>query len=67
MTPREAVIVAATLRQLAGWSLGDRSSGSLLELADAVEAENYANSWCCPMCEEVQCDGGCPLEGVRKP
>lgn len=57
-------IVAKVLRQLAEWSDDDRSPQALIQLAEIVEAEDYTAGWCCPMCQEVQCDDGCPLEGA---
>lgn len=60
--------VAATLRQLAGWSLvwddGLPARDELLSLADQVEAI-APGEMPCPMCQEVECDGGCPLAPVR--
>lgn len=72
---RVAAIVA-TLRQVAGW--GDVPPEELVELADVVERQDWAaprddeglDGLCCPMCQEVECDAGCPLEperGRRKP
>jgi hypothetical protein len=38
----------------------------LYETADAVErADAESLTWCCPLCEGVSCDKGCPLEPVR--
>lgn len=62
---RDAMIVAKTLRQLAEWDHEDRSPRSLAELAQVVETEDWPDALCCPMCQEVECDTGCPLEDVR--
>lgn len=62
-----AEIVVATLRQLASWSEEDCLPESLAALAREVEEHDFADSWCCPMCQEIQCDGGCPLAEVRAP
>ncbi len=55
-------LIAAALRQLA-WVEG----GSMLsETADALEIANAETvEWCCPLCEEVVCDGGCALADLR--
>lgn len=58
--------VTETLRQLAGWGDEDRSTSELEALATTVET--YAlndDGLCCLMCQEVHCDDGCPLDGVR--
>lgn len=60
-----AEIVARTLRQLAEWGDYDLQPAALLELATLVDLEDFVGTWCCPMCQEVECDAGCPLEGVR--
>lgn len=69
MTPQQ--IVAATLRQLAGWGVRDRTPDSLYELAAVVEQYDHATgdleALCCPMCQEIECDAGCPMEEVRAP
>jgi hypothetical protein len=55
------VTVTATLRMLAGYvPLGP---DELSSLADDVERD--WDGVCCPVCEEVTCDEGCPLEDVR--
>lgn len=59
-------VIARTLRQLAEWGDYDLQPAALLELATVVEVEDYEESWCCPMCQEVECDTGCPLEEVRR-
>lgn len=70
--------VAATLRQIADWGYLDNAGhplrDELLELAGAVEREGAPADpdgpdcllgMSCPMCQEVTCDAGCPLEPVR--
>lgn len=57
---------ALTLRQLAGWCIDgqlETTEQELRSLADQVD--QIETGWCCPMCEEAVCDGGCPLEHVR--
>jgi hypothetical protein len=61
-TPPEIATVVATLRTVAGWMPEDQRQ-TLYEVADQTEA-----TWddlCCPVCEEVTCDDGCPLQHVR--
>lgn len=61
MTPQE--IVAATLRTTSGWI---KDEGDRILLIEAASAVAYSDlSWCCPMCEEVTCDSGCPLAEAR--
>lgn len=39
------------------------------DLASAEEATrswDMEPGWCCPFCEEVECDGDCPLARVRE-
>jgi len=61
MTPQK--IVAATLRTASGWikDEGDR----ILLIESAAEIADSDLSWCCPMCDEIACDDGCPLAEVR--
>lgn len=65
--PFRALTVARTLRQVAGWAEDSRTPEELRELADQVESEDYSRAACCPMCQEVECDEGCSLEGMRAP
>jgi hypothetical protein len=37
----------------------------LIELATQVEQQQLADMWSCPVCEETECDTGCPLEPLR--
>lgn len=54
-------IVAATIRQVAGW--GPMSSDELHQVADDVSHARSDDM--CPVCEEVTCDTGCPFDGTR--
>lgn len=69
MTPQQ--IVAATLRQLESWGPWEIEPGHLSNLAAEVEAYDHAAgglaALCCPMCQEIECDAGCPLGEVRAP
>jgi hypothetical protein len=62
---------AATLRQVAEWGLRfdgstvESTCGELHGIANKVEQLDPDDDLCCPVCEEVECDGGCPLESVR--
>lgn len=82
MMPEEAVLrraVAATLRTVAGWGqlscVTDAGefrgvnvkTSEMYELADAVENAPTDDWWSCPLCQESECDEGCPLEPLRKP
>lgn len=60
--PPEVATVAATLRTAAEWFSGEQRD-MLREAADGTE--RAWDSFCCPVCEEVTCDEGCPLEHVR--
>jgi hypothetical protein len=60
--PPEVATVAATLRTVAGW-LPDDDRDMLYKAAERTERD--WNGACCPVCEEVTCDDGCPLEKVR--
>lgn len=63
LTPPQ--IVAATLRQISQWTEDTRTPEELQKLASFVENEDYENGLVCPMCQEIECDGGCPLEHYR--
>jgi hypothetical protein len=61
--------VAATLRHVAEWGLAfdnGPARSELMDLARQVEALEQADDFCCPVCEEVVCDDGCPLAEVRR-
>lgn len=55
---------AATIRYLAGWFDTEKERAHLLEIALEVEATE-GHEACCPVCQEVTCDRGCPLEPFR--
>lgn len=61
--------VVETLRQLSEWDDEARSAPELEMLATTVEtyALHDDGHLCCLMCQEVHCDEGCPLDGVRLP
>ena len=63
---REAVLTAVqqTLRTAAFWLESDKGSEMLAETACAVKRLG-ADPLCCPVCEEIKCDEGCPLETLR--
>lgn len=56
--------VVATLRQAGGW-LDGFPRAELLDEADQIEATDLTDSDCCPACDEIKCDGDCPLATVR--
>jgi hypothetical protein len=53
----------ATFRYLAQWFGDEEQRAALLEMAEA--AEHLDDDMTCPVCEEMTCDEGCPLEPVR--
>lgn len=59
--------VAATLRTVA-WAEREDKPFRMYDTADELDrlADLNENLDCCPVCEEVTCDEGCPLEAVRK-
>jgi hypothetical protein len=56
--------VADTLRTVAEW--GQMSREELRGVAEAVDSMVVEQGLCCPVCQEVHCDEGCPLESVRR-
>lgn len=67
MSERQKIVVD-TLRFAAGHGLGGiytEYGRWARETADAIEREDFSDSWCCPLCEEVECDAGCPLAPLR--
>jgi hypothetical protein len=59
---------AETLRYVATW--GSREPADLAEVAAGIEQMRDAPpgslDWtCCPLCQEITCDHGCPLRTVR--
>lgn len=62
--------IVQTLRFLAGgWIRDDAGHDNqqwLTDVADQIERDPDPANWdCCPICEEVTCDNGCPLSEVR--
>lgn len=60
--------IAATMRYAAGLAFytDEELARDLYEQADLVlNADDDWISACCPVCSEVVCDGGCPLEEWR--
>ena len=64
MTSMDPIVqaVAATLRKVAEW--GEIGRDELYDIARAVEALD--DDFCCPLCEEVDCDEDCPLAQLRQ-
>lgn len=58
-----AATVAATLRTIAGWFDAEQRQ-QLRDVAEDVELDPLGA--CCPLCQEVTCDEGCPLQSVRE-
>jgi hypothetical protein len=56
---------AATFQYLAEWFGSEGQMAELGKLARDVAALTQENDMCCPVCQEVTCDEGCPLEPVR--
>lgn len=60
---------AATLRYSAGimFSLDEKMAKALYGVAEELERVEDVTAWiCCPVCEEVICDGGCPLASIKR-
>jgi hypothetical protein len=57
-------IVAETLRTVAGWLSDDVERDMVYSAMRAVEAMQPGDT-CCALCEEVECDEGCPFEHWR--
>jgi hypothetical protein len=57
-------VVAATLRMVAQQVRDDQDRLELVATADQVERGQ--DDACCPMCQEVTCDTGCPLSALRE-
>lgn len=68
--PPIAVAVGGALRYVAGLTHArgrEDEAREWYEIAAEVEQHDYSDSWCCPLCEELTCDVGCPLEPLRRP
>lgn len=61
--PPEVDTIIATLRVTSGWMVRDSDREMMLEAANNADRD-WSGS-CCPVCEEVTCDAGCPLEHAR--
>ena len=62
----EEELTAKVLDFLAGgWVSLDADRDWCRETAEAIRREDFSDSWCCPLCQEVECDTGCPLETAR--
>lgn len=65
--PIEVILVVKTLRTAAGWVPED-AARVLREAAEEVEAFRTRYDLIgsgCPVCQEIDCDPGCPLENIR--
>lgn len=75
MTDRHPIVAAtvAALRGAASWLGDDEDMRMLRDAAEAICAEADSGQLfdgtdgCCPFCEEVTCDDGCPLQPLRNP
>jgi hypothetical protein len=60
---------AATLRYAAPliFDHDEDMANGLYEVAKSLERDDVDPDdwWCCPVCEGVTCDEGCPLEPIR--
>ncbi|MFE1767301.1 hypothetical protein ACFW81_24165 [Streptomyces angustmyceticus] len=63
MPSKTVQTVLATLRLVAEQVRDDRDRADLTQTADQIE--HCLDDACCPLCQEVTCDGGCPLRADR--
>lgn len=63
MTSDTVQTVLATLRTVTEQLRDDRDRAALTETADRIE--QGLDDACCPLCQEVTCDDGCPLRKDR--
>ena len=63
LLPPEVTLVVATLRKASQHQKCDGDRQDLEWVAQEVEAD--WDGACCPLCQEVTCDGDCPLAAVR--
>lgn len=63
MTLKTKDLVIETIEKIA--TFGDMTKDQLYKLADDILREDMNDSQLCPMCEETQCDGDCPLRTIR--
>lgn len=64
-TRERIAATAETLHVVAEW--GDVGGEELHRVAEEVATGRVADWMCCPVCEEIACDAGCPLAPVRSP
>jgi hypothetical protein len=65
ITVTEALsMVSATLRTAAKW-IPEEDRPLFYDVAEEVDRGLDAAAWCCPVCDEMECDTGCPLEHLR--
>lgn len=58
--------IVKVLRHLAsGWVESVDDQDWLAEAADEIEHRDPATMMTCPLCQEVACDEGCPMEPHR--
>lgn len=62
--PERAKVVAETIRFLS-WAFSPHIA-DFDAWATEIEAHDYSDSWCCPLCQEMECDPGCPLAILRR-
>ncbi len=62
--------VAATLRYITHWDLGECASDLAGIAADVDRLRTAPHDdldWaCCPICQEILCDTDCPLSAIRQ-
>ena len=69
---RERAAVVATLRYARVYWMSPRTPqeaeiiGMLTDAEEATRGWDMEPGWCCPFCEEIQCDDDCPLARLRK-
>jgi hypothetical protein len=63
---RKAVVIETLRFMASGWVTGDENWQYLGDKADELERTEPDDWWCCPLCEETECDSGCPLAPLRQ-
>ena len=58
--------VVATLRYARVYWDGSELPDMMAEAEAQVRGWDMAPGWCCPFCEEIQCDDDCPLATLRR-
>jgi len=67
LVPIEITLVVKTLRFAARW-VGEDAAQVLRQAAEEAETCRTRYDligYGCPVCQEIDCDAGCPLENVR--